>query len=293
MHFQANTDSQPGDAVLICDCGGGTVDITTYTIRAVSPQLEFDELLVGEGGKCGSTYIDCQFHEWMSNRFGAAFDQLSFEKKGPGSRFMMGFEGLKRDFGFNNEASAIYDVTLVMPGVESSEYYDATEQQVKLHREDLEGFFRPVVSKVLDLLRQQTRQAQVEKGCQINKIVLVGGFGDSRYLNDEIRAWSSTQGGIKVLCPENPYVLQFRKRLLPVSNWRSSYRQAAIVMGAALRGLGGIRPKLKLCRRHYGFQLDTVFDPSEDDPRHMYVSPLDKTKRVRGSMVWPLQTVSL
>jgi hypothetical protein len=44
---------QVGDGVLVCDCGGGTVDITTYTIIHTKPMLEFEELLVGVGGKCG------------------------------------------------------------------------------------------------------------------------------------------------------------------------------------------------------------------------------------------------
>lgn len=38
-----------GDSILICDCGGGTVDISTYRISAVKPKLTFKELLVGTG----------------------------------------------------------------------------------------------------------------------------------------------------------------------------------------------------------------------------------------------------
>lgn len=38
-----------GDSILICDCGGGTVDITTYEISNVMPKLTFKELLVGTG----------------------------------------------------------------------------------------------------------------------------------------------------------------------------------------------------------------------------------------------------
>lgn len=34
----------------MCDCGGGTVDITTYSIEETEPRLEFEEICVG-GGK--------------------------------------------------------------------------------------------------------------------------------------------------------------------------------------------------------------------------------------------------
>jgi molecular chaperone DnaK (HSP70) len=40
---------ETGDNIMICDCGGGTVDLTTYSITATYPVLEFEELVVGEG----------------------------------------------------------------------------------------------------------------------------------------------------------------------------------------------------------------------------------------------------
>lgn len=38
-----------GDSIMVCDCGGGTVDITTYVINGITPKLSFKELLVGTG----------------------------------------------------------------------------------------------------------------------------------------------------------------------------------------------------------------------------------------------------
>lgn len=34
---------------MVCDCGGGTVDITTYTVVQTEPTLHFEELLIGVG----------------------------------------------------------------------------------------------------------------------------------------------------------------------------------------------------------------------------------------------------
>jgi molecular chaperone DnaK (HSP70) len=124
---------KPGDGVLICDCGGGTVDVTSYAILATQPKLEFEELVVGAGGKCASTYIDRQFHLWMSSRFGADFDNLPFEKKGPGSRFMKEFEDHKRNFG-TARAEEEYELTLFMPQRHNSHNYDSDEGMVKFTR---------------------------------------------------------------------------------------------------------------------------------------------------------------
>lgn len=38
-----------GDSVMVVDCGGGTVDITSYEITGISPKLTFKELLIGTG----------------------------------------------------------------------------------------------------------------------------------------------------------------------------------------------------------------------------------------------------
>lgn len=243
------TQVKAGDGILICDCGGGTVDITTYKVTSAVPKLVFEELVEGSGGKCGSTYIDRQFHQWMSRKFGANFDRLKFEKKGPGSRFMKDFEVNKRDFGSSDDLDQVYEINLVMPGVSYSDHYDDDESVVKLTGRDMLGFFEPVVDKVISLLDKQMRLANKAGGSSsINRVILVGGFGDSPYLNTVIRAWCSRQGDVRLLCPEHP--------------------QAAIVRGAALRGLEDIAPVRKRCRRHYGFILHDTFregiDPQAD-----------------------------
>lgn len=40
---------QEGENILVCDAGGGTVDISTYKIVATTPSLVFDEICVGIG----------------------------------------------------------------------------------------------------------------------------------------------------------------------------------------------------------------------------------------------------
>jgi len=40
---------QVGDAFVICDAGGGTVDLISYEITAMMPKLELKELVPGKG----------------------------------------------------------------------------------------------------------------------------------------------------------------------------------------------------------------------------------------------------
>lgn len=109
--------------------------IRTYAIKQTYPNLEFDEMLVGAGGKCGSTYIDREFHKWMSSEFGRAFDNdVKFEKKGPGSKFMKEFESAKRDFGRSCDHDQEFECSLHIPGARDSQYYEADESLVKISK---------------------------------------------------------------------------------------------------------------------------------------------------------------
>lgn len=256
-----------GEGILVCDCGGGTVDITTYHLTQVTPALKFEELLVGEGDFCGSTYLDRAFHTWMSRTFGSDFDDLPFEKKAPGSKFMKEFEMSKIDFGYGTQQE--YNISLTMRNASDGPFYDAAEATVKLPKRDMESFFTTVVKKILALLERQLRAAKMQTNREISKIILCGGFGDSQYLYDAIRKWAREHGNnATVMCPEYP--------------------QAAIVLGAALRGLGGVKPSSRKCRRHYGFQLDLPYDSDLDEKQHCYKDNYDHTRRARGTMVWKI-----
>ena len=81
MHLQA------GDAIVICDAGGGTVDLVSYEIRNLAP-LELGELVrptgeyhalqlpikysqaVFSGGLAGSLMLNKRFEEWVKNIVG-------------------------------------------------------------------------------------------------------------------------------------------------------------------------------------------------------------------------------
>ncbi|KAL4733033.1 hypothetical protein BDV11DRAFT_200880 [Aspergillus similis] len=257
-----------GDGVLVCDCGGGTVDITTYLINEVEP-LKFEELCTGMGGKCGSTAVDRNFYKLMSERFGEAFDKLPMKRKGPGSEFMRRFETLKRDFGVSDEQT-VHELPLNMTLDEPDpRYFDEDERMVLISSDDLRTVFDPVVDQIIQLVRKQIEDANNEAGKDsINRIILVGGFGDSEYLREAFKSSFALNGKIAITVPEIP--------------------QAAIVQGAALRGLEGIRSSTKRCRRHYGFAVDTEFQPGMNEI-DTYWDVYNNRKMVRGFMKWTIQ----
>ncbi|CAN0232301.1 unnamed protein product, partial [Ascophyllum nodosum] len=66
----------PGSTIMIIDCGGGTVDITTHEILSSKP-LRLKEVLPPTGGPWGSTCVDNAFKGWLRAFLGASnFDQV-------------------------------------------------------------------------------------------------------------------------------------------------------------------------------------------------------------------------
>ena len=47
-----------GDNIVLCDCGGGTVDLISYKIIQMEPNLKVEEAAIGSGDKCGASYVD-------------------------------------------------------------------------------------------------------------------------------------------------------------------------------------------------------------------------------------------
>ena len=57
-----------GDTFILCDAGGGTVDLIAYTITGLSPKLLMKEAAPGTGDFCGSTYLDENFGKYLTQK---------------------------------------------------------------------------------------------------------------------------------------------------------------------------------------------------------------------------------
>lgn len=68
--------------------------------------------------------------------------------------------------------------------------------------------------------------------------------------------------------------------------------QAAVVRGAALRGLEGLAPTKKYARRHYGVSAGKIFRENIDPEYLSYMSTYDNQKCCDGRMSWMISKVS-
>jgi hypothetical protein len=153
------------DAVLIVDCGGGTVDLIAYEVEEETP-FTVAECTAGSGDSCGSTALNRNF----SNILRAKIRKMKLPdgSKTAGrvyAKCIMDFENrIKADFRNNGQKWAV-DV-----GIEA-EFPDAgiEEGYMTFTNEEILQCFEPVVNRILELVRNQIIAIQAQ-----NKMLQVG-----------------------------------------------------------------------------------------------------------------------
>lgn len=58
-----------GDSFIVCDMGGGTVDLISYRVLKCEP-TRIEEATIGSGGQCGGTFVDRAVLKWLEGKLG-------------------------------------------------------------------------------------------------------------------------------------------------------------------------------------------------------------------------------
>lgn len=61
-----------GKKFVVCDAGGGTVDLITYEILELH-NLQVKEVTEGTGGKCGSSMLNDRFRRYLKKKHGEEY----------------------------------------------------------------------------------------------------------------------------------------------------------------------------------------------------------------------------
>jgi hypothetical protein len=60
-----------GDGFIVCDMGGGTVDLISYRVAEPEPTI-LEEATIGSRDQCGGSFVDRGFLRWLERRLGTA-----------------------------------------------------------------------------------------------------------------------------------------------------------------------------------------------------------------------------
>lgn len=276
---------QVGDVYVIADCGGGTVDLISYEVTAVSPRLRVDECVGGTGGLCGSTALNRRFEELVKQRLG----NREWENMSTVARFntMLHFdEFLKPSFcppDNPDEEDDEFDIQTYhcpVPGVAADPLRRIQGGHLFLNVEEMKGIFEPTFLEITTLVQQQISAAENKTQKPVTGVLLVGGFGSSPYLYKHLSAKLKGKDGKAV------------KVLQPPDAW------TAIACGAVSYGLSvrqvreGIVPHgsglvgSRIARFSYGLVADEPFLPGLHRANKMYYSPFTGDFWCKGRMQW-------
>ena len=179
-----------GDTFVLCDAGGGTVDLISYTVSALKPILKITEATPGNGSLCGSSFLNRIFERIMKDTFAnnRAWDDDVLEEA------TKRFETIKRSFrGTEGE-----EFQIPVPGLPDNSLLGVRRGRYCLKGDAVKKIFDPVVKEIIRLVQQQIQAT----GTDVKAILLVGGFGQSAYLRDCIR---DAVGSIEVMQSPNGY----------------------------------------------------------------------------------------
>ncbi|KAL8732513.1 MAG: hypothetical protein Q9166_002727 [cf. Caloplaca sp. 2 TL-2023] len=218
------------DRMLVCDAGGGTVDIITYEVVQTDP-LGIVECTAGTGDYCGSTYIDREFESLVTGRMASHYAGLLPAHK---QQVIKNFETTKVAFRNEPEQEMFF---VNIPTVGDIENAGVFSGNLHISREEMCKLFNPIIKRTIDLV-----STQVKAVSPVNVILLVGGFGESEHLYQRIVAWAN-EFQIRVLQPREA--------------------STAIVRGAVIKALEATgSPKTEIsrrARRWYGVTVNASF----------------------------------
>jgi len=162
---------------MICDAGGGTVDLAVYKVLGNLQHLEIAELCARSGANCGSIFLDLRFQELVKTLLAdhpAHLDPPSL------ANFMHIFsDEEKLAYGGEVDDDEMFSFTCFNP-------HDPHDPSVGLINGDLvipgnllrREVFDPVVDQVITLI--ETQSSKVTQ--PIDALLLVGGFSGCEYL---------------------------------------------------------------------------------------------------------------
>ncbi|GAB1312419.1 hypothetical protein MFIFM68171_02629 [Madurella fahalii] len=167
-----------GHTIVICDCGGGTVDVISYKVTSLSP-IGVKECVPGEGRLLGSMFLRPTFEAWIktevARHLGADREVIDIARL---------------DSEIEVAWTAAHGVAADALGTWSHWmriWHIGGDQlpPLQLAGTDVIGGLRILTDDIMALTETQVQSVAKHLGCEPHRIVVVGGFGCNRFLQSE------------------------------------------------------------------------------------------------------------
>jgi len=235
-----------GDSFVLCDAGGGTVDLISYTITALHPILKVEEAAGGTGALCGSTFLNRRFGEFLTQKLGGEEgwdDEILTEA-------LERFESvIKKQYAPTADRDDGY--TILVPGLANNPKLGIRRGRFTIKPAEIKDIFEPIILKIIELVKGQINDLKKKR---TKAVLLVGGFGQNSYLKERL---CHSLNGVEVLQPPNAWTAIVRGAVMIGLNRANS-------MGATVNVVS------RRARKHYGVELFVNYDPLKHDDSKKY-----------------------
>ncbi|KAJ4361747.1 hypothetical protein N0V83_010687 [Neocucurbitaria cava] len=267
------------DGFIICDMGGGTVDLISYRVAELQPTV-VEEATVGTGDQCGGSFIDRAFLRWLERRLGAEdFFKIAGCRSEdiPRTSLASKLGRMVQDFnleaksGFSGIESNFLRLPAPLNAIEEDTARGISDGEILITPKDMIDMFEYPVRRTYELVLGQILQArQICKG-ELKYLFMVGGFSESPYMYSKVKDFAAANS---------------------LKTVRPAYAWSAVVRGAAAKGLEGDgRPPIRnrKCRRHYGTGCTQSFIGGKHREADSFICPFSGTKMARKQISWHLR----
>ncbi|KAM0813538.1 putative Actin-like ATPase domain-containing protein [Seiridium cardinale] len=260
-------DLEKGDSFIICDCGGGTVDIISYMVNENKP-LKVSECVEGDGDLCGGVILDQAFGDRLMKHVGKhAWKKITAKEK----KKMMLIEwewGIKTNFTADTDKYVVeMPRSVIMPAV-------------NFLKEEMCEIFDSVIPKIHKLVDSQLKAIMEKTKKPAKFIILVGGFGRCPYIYQTLKnRRDPVKGSTEILQADGD------------RPW-SAICRGAVISGATGQGLKeeDVYIQSRVARLSYGWTYTSnKFDAARHDERDRYFDVREDSFKARNQMEWGIK----
>ncbi|KAH9895579.1 hypothetical protein C8Q73DRAFT_789379 [Cubamyces lactineus] len=172
---------QPGKGIMILDAGGGTIDISSYSIASISP-ISVEEVAAADCIVHGSTQVDARAKRFLQ-------EKLIGSSYGNHDDIKLMLDNFRRATKtvFKSASEPSYIRFGLVKCNEPA--FNIRRGQLTLTGQEMASFFEPSRDAIVDVVKEQHRAASH----RISTVLLVGGFAASPWL------FSTLQGNLASL----------------------------------------------------------------------------------------------
>ncbi|OTA63748.1 actin-like ATPase domain-containing protein [Hypoxylon sp. EC38] len=258
-------DVEVGDAFIVADCGGGTVDLISYEVSGIDP-LEVRECVEGTGALCGGTFLDDDFEALLRMRIGKkAWDKIPRHEV----QKMMATtweHGIKQQF---DGKPRNWPVDLPPQCWKEGEF-----PRIELKSGHIEEVFENVISQIEGLVGHQLRRVKEKLKKPPSYVILVGGFGRCRFLYERLSVLVGDQSEILQGSGSAPWTAVSRGAVISALTSRDLLSHSLVHVSS------------RISRASFGTEARYHFDKCKHLQEDKFYCELEKAYFAQRQMNW-------